>query len=70
VSDAILDANIDRPDDVYAAIVNLTAGLDDTQAFARQARLILLLANQIGDADTIIGLAQIAAATPPSTISS
>ncbi len=57
----ILELNIDRPDDLYAQIVGLTAGLDEAHAFARQARLILLLANQIGDVDVITQLIRLAA---------
>lgn len=56
-----LEPNIDRPDDLYAQIVGLTSGLDETHAFARQARLILLLANQIGDVDVITQLIRLAA---------
>jgi Protein of unknown function (DUF2783) len=56
-----LEPNIDRPDDLYAEIVEMTAGHTDAQAFALQARLILLLANQIGDVSIIAQLVRLAA---------
>jgi hypothetical protein len=41
--------NLARPDDVYNAIVDAHKDLDDTQCRALDARLILLLANHVGD---------------------
>jgi hypothetical protein len=41
--------NLARPDDVYSAIVDAHKGLDDAQCRAFDARLILLLANHVGD---------------------
>ena len=41
--------NLARPDDVYNAIIDAHRGLDDDQARAFDARLILLLANHVGD---------------------
>jgi hypothetical protein len=61
VTAIIVEPNIDRPDDLYAEIVGLTAGLTDAEAFARQAKLILLLANQIGDVDVVARLVCLAA---------
>ena len=43
------DLNLARPDDVYNAIVDAHKGLDDEQARAFDAKLILLLANHVGD---------------------
>ena len=43
------DLTLARPDDVYNAIVDAHRGLDDEQARAFDARLILLLANHVGD---------------------
>jgi Protein of unknown function (DUF2783) len=45
--------NLARPDDVYTAIVDAHKGLSDEQARAFDARLVLLLANHIGDEATI-----------------
>jgi hypothetical protein len=41
--------NLARPDDIYNAIVDAHKGLDEEQARAFDARLILLLANHVGD---------------------
>ncbi len=41
--------NLARPDDAYNAIVEAHRGLDDAQCRAFDARLILLLANHVGD---------------------
>jgi hypothetical protein len=41
--------NLARPDDVYNAIVDAHRDLDDEQSRAFDARLILLLANHVGD---------------------
>lgn len=41
--------NLARPDDVYNAIVDAHRDLSDEQCRAFDARLILLLANHIGD---------------------
>jgi len=45
--------NLARPDDVYNAIVDAHRDLDDEQCRAFDARLILLLANHIGDEDVL-----------------
>lgn len=44
-------------DDLYAAIVAMTKGCDEATALKRQARLILLLANRLGDAGIVRDLA-------------
>ena len=43
------DLNLARADDVYNLIVDAHKGLDEAQCRAFDARLILLLANQVGD---------------------
>jgi hypothetical protein len=45
--------NIARPDDFYQALIEAHAGLSEEQSAALNARLILLLANQIGDLSTL-----------------
>lgn len=45
--------NIDRPDDFYQALIEAHAGLSEQESAALNARLILLLANQVGDIDTL-----------------
>jgi Protein of unknown function (DUF2783) len=41
--------NIEDPDGLYAAIIDAHAGLSDAESAALDARLVLLLANHIGD---------------------
>jgi hypothetical protein len=45
--------NIARPDDFYQALIEAHAGLSEEQSAALNARLILLLANQVGDLETL-----------------
>lgn len=45
--------NLARPDEIYNAIVDAHKGLDDAQCRAFDARLILLLANHVGDESAI-----------------
>ncbi|XDA99929.1 DUF2783 domain-containing protein [Sulfitobacter sp. LCG007] len=49
MSGLVLDPNIDRPDDFYASLIAAHEGLDDEQSAAFNTRLILILANHIGD---------------------
>ena len=44
-----LDPNIDRTDAFYAALIAAHEGLTPEESHAMNARLILILANQIGD---------------------
>lgn len=45
--------NIQHPDDFYQALIEAHAGLTDEQSAILNARLVLLLANQIGDLKTL-----------------
>ena len=47
------EANIASPDDFYQALIDAHAGLSEDQSAALNARLILLLANQVGDLETL-----------------
>ena len=47
------EPNIARPDDFYQALIDAHSGLSEAQSAALNARLILLLANQVGDVDTL-----------------
>jgi hypothetical protein len=47
------EPNLERPDDFYQALIDAHAGLTEAQSAALNARLILLLANQVGDLDTL-----------------
>ncbi|TNJ41108.1 DUF2783 domain-containing protein [Phaeobacter sp. B1627] len=53
-SPLILTPNLDRPDDVYAELLAAHDGLTKAQSDALNARLILILANHIGDQATFI----------------
>jgi hypothetical protein len=43
------EANVKDADRLYAAIIEAHAGLSDAESVALNARLVLLLANHIGD---------------------
>ena len=43
------EANSKEPDGLYAAIIEAHAGLSDADSAALNVRLVLLLANHIGD---------------------
>ena len=45
--------NIPRPDDFYEALVDLHRDLDETRSRLVNAKLILLLANHIGDPEVL-----------------
>lgn len=53
MADLILDPNIDRPDDFYAALIAAHDGLSKEASDALNARLILILANHVGDRETL-----------------
>lgn len=45
--------NLPDPDGFYDALIRAHSGLDDAESAAFNARLILLLANHIGDKDVL-----------------
>ena len=47
------NANIARPDDFYAALLAVHEGRSKAESDAINARLILILANHIGDAEVL-----------------
>lgn len=49
----ILEPNLTRPDDFYEALIELHRGLSGEQSALLNAKLILLLANQVGDIDVL-----------------
>lgn len=53
MGDLNLTANIDRPDDFYEALLSAHEGRSKTQSDAINARLILILANHIGDREVL-----------------
>lgn len=53
MSDLNLNQNIDKPDDFYADLLSAHEGLSKAESDAFNARLILVLANHIGDREVI-----------------
>lgn len=53
MSDLTLTPNLTRPDDFYADLIAAHDGLSKAESDAFNARLILILANQIGDNDLL-----------------
>lgn len=49
-----LTPNIDNPDDFYADLLAVHEGLSKAESDALNARLILILANQIGDREVLV----------------
>ncbi len=49
-----LEPNLASPDDVYEALIEAHRGLSEPQSALLNAKLILLLANQIGDQATLL----------------
>lgn len=57
MTDSKLDTSFrlgSRSDDVYAALIAAHAGLSDTDSARLNARLVLLLSNQIGEAEIVL----------------
>lgn len=51
-----IPARLTRHDDIYERLVAVHEGLSDGESRKLDAKLILALANQIGDADTVLAL--------------
>jgi hypothetical protein len=49
VSGLVLHPNLSEVDDIYQALVDAHAGRTDAESMRLNARLVLLLANHIGD---------------------
>jgi len=48
-----VDPNLEAPDDFYAALIELHRGLSEEQSERVNAKLILLLANHVGDMEAV-----------------
>ena len=48
-----IEPNVVAPDDIYQALIDLHRDLSDEQSELVNARLILLLANHIGDLEVL-----------------
>lgn len=55
-----LSKNINDQDAAYAALIDAHQGLSEAQSIALNARLVLILCNQIGDLDIIKQAIQLA----------
>jgi hypothetical protein len=53
MSKLVTGPNIPAPDDFYQALIDAHRGLSDEQSMAFNARLVLLLANHVGDMDVL-----------------
>lgn len=49
----VTDLRLSAPDDFYQALIDAHRGLTEAQSQLLNARLILLLSNQIGDLDVL-----------------
>ena len=56
----IITPNLTQPDESYARLIAMHDGLDEAESHALNARLILILMNQVGDADTIVAALKLA----------
>ncbi|WP_428607023.1 DUF2783 domain-containing protein [Sedimenticola sp.] len=56
-----IQPTLNRPDDFYNALVDMHRDLTEEQSQLANAKLILLLANHIGDEETLEEALQIAA---------
>ncbi|MGL4974515.1 MAG: DUF2783 domain-containing protein [Bosea sp. (in: a-proteobacteria)] len=59
-SPLLTESRFPIPDEAYRAIVEAQRGLSDADAVAMNARLVLLLANHIGDMDVLRAALQLA----------
>jgi hypothetical protein len=55
------------PDRAYRMLIEAHRGLTDNQSAALNARLILILANQVGDLDVLRQAIELARASEPSS---
>ena len=60
MTELVTKPNISRPDDFYETLLKTHDGLTDAQSTALNARLVLLLANHIGDISVLEEALQIA----------
>ena len=51
--DLVTSANLAAPDDFYEALIETHRGLDDAQSALVNAKLVLILANHIGDMEVL-----------------
>lgn len=66
MTELILTPNIDDPDGFYAELIAAHDGLDDDESAALNARVILILANHVGDRNVLSQALHAAAPAPAS----
>ena len=49
----VTDPNLPDPDDFYEKLIAMHHGLSDTESALVNAKLVLLLANHVGDTDVL-----------------
>lgn len=59
-----LEPHIARPDDFYEALIAAHHGLDETASMRLNAKLVLILANQVGDMGILKQAIQLAQSEP------
>ena len=47
------ELGVENPDDFYAQLIEMHEGLSDAESHKLNAKVILMLANHIGDADVL-----------------
>ena len=57
-----LEPNIVKPDDFYEALINIQRDCSDDEVQLMNAKLILILANHIGDREVLMEALKVAAA--------
>ena len=62
------EPNIAAPDDFYEALLDLHRGLTEAESAQVNARLVLLLANHVGDAGVLREAMRLAREDAPPTI--
>jgi len=67
MAELILTPNIDAPDDFYAELLATHEGLSKAESDAVNARLILILANHIGDRAVLSAALRAAGPEPDGT---
>ena len=60
----ITEPNIDGHDEIYARLIDLHTGKSEQESALVNARLILLLINQLGDKETVMEAIALAAQRP------
>ncbi|WP_120969559.1 DUF2783 domain-containing protein [Comamonas sp. lk] len=64
MSELIRQAHLDHVDDVYQQLLQMHEGLDEAQSLKVCAKLILTLANHIGDSAVVMEAIELARRTP------